>query len=75
MSLERDRRPSWFLGAPLYFLWRHYNLLRGSVCSALGGAAGVFAFYDSAILREMEWHTVLWLGLSGSGAGAIFGPP
>jgi hypothetical protein len=60
------------LGAPLYVLLRHFDLLRVSVCSALGAVVGVLAPY-AFHLESADWIGRAWFALSGAAAGALMG--
>jgi hypothetical protein len=65
---------SWLFGAPLYWLLRHFNLLRVWVCSVLGGIIGMLvACAFRLFAHPVEWLPILWFVLSGAAAGTAAG--
>jgi hypothetical protein len=63
-----------FVGVPLYWLARRFDLLRAWVGGLAGGAVGVatpYAFRLVGAEVRLGWPAILWLGLSGVLAGWI----
>jgi hypothetical protein len=64
-----------FVGFPMYWLARRFNLLRAWVGGLAGGAVGVatpYAFRLVGAEVQLGWPAILWFGLGGVLAGSIF---
>jgi F0F1-type ATP synthase membrane subunit c/vacuolar-type H+-ATPase subunit K len=64
------------LGVPLYLVLRRFNLLRVSVCSALGAIVGMLTPYSFRLVGaavELSPVALVWFALSGAAAGAVMG--
>jgi hypothetical protein len=67
---------AWSFGVPVYLLFRRFHLLRVWVCAVTGAMVGIAVPYSCRLMGatvSLEWHAILWFGVSGAAAGAVMG--
>ncbi len=63
-------------GVPLYFLLRHFHLLRVWICAVTDVVVALGFPYSFRLLGagvSLPWRVILWIAVSGAAGGALMG--